>query len=168
MGSTIHNSSKYQDQNPQIKPFYFPFLFFGCFRISILGDAVPKRASKNSTIFKLQPVIYYLFLTKFVFSIVMNKPYDSTRLICPITMSPTCRLLKLLISDWEAVLESDVFKVTSMRFDKGSTDNTLQLNFSIQSTEYQRLITSLTIRKLPASYKFPNRKLFFWTFHISI
>lgn len=77
-----------------------------------------------------------LFLTKVVRSIVINKPYVSTRLTLPWTTSPTCRLLKSFISDFVALLEFNVFKVTSTRFDKGSTDKTLYLCLLVHHTEY--------------------------------
>ena len=104
-----------------------------------------------------------LFLTKFVLSIVINKPYDSIRLILPEIISPMWRVLKSLISDFRALLAPNVFKVTSTRFDKGSTDSTLYSSFLVHYCIYSDLYKSfwrsskktyLPIRSFPTGKSF--------------
>ena len=83
-----------------------------------------------------------LFLTKFVSSIVINKPYDSIRLILPEIISPMWRVLKSFNSDLGALLALNFFKVTSTRFDKGSTDRTLHSSFLLNCCIYSNLYKS--------------------------
>jgi hypothetical protein len=63
---------------------------------------------------------------------VMNNPYDSTRFTLPEIISPTCKLSKLFLADCGKLLALNDFKVTSTLFDKGSTDDTLQLSFLVR------------------------------------
>lgn len=62
----------------------------------------------------------------FVWSIEINKPYATTRLIFPEMISPTLRLLKLATPLFEAFGVLVVLRVTSIRIDRGSTDITLK------------------------------------------
>lgn len=58
---------------------------------------------------------------------MINKPYGSTLRILPGTMLPTTKLDKSLVMDFDSRPVFDVFKVTSTRFDRGSTDSILHV-----------------------------------------